>query len=412
MLIQPPDDSLANVLSEHLTRTPPFLSFHFAVAWARQRGVELIAEALEAYPGRSVGIVGLNGRRTSYEALYLLCERLEELWVFYKHPFQTFHPKMYFFLPDPNIEAQKAVIITGSSNLTVGGLATNFEACWLQELDPNDIKDKAALAQVQQYLTQFTESAFCHQVTSVDFLSELLEGGYIRLERSLRISTRRSMGRRPRPRREGALPEAPPPLIEGIPTITVPLPELEEPETIPRTVEISEELDEVLETLFYVRTLTENDVLKAHRQRSGTWEPDLGLTARNKHPKFWGWPDKYDPVPSSSRRAWHTKASFHSRILPEGTIQSVRLWFRPERPGHAAEHRFRPATRVKDLVIPPEFDTKSLMVVQRLPEGDGAVFRVDFILRDDPEYGDYARYLTNERPGHRFGYGLISDIEE
>lgn len=43
MLIQPPKDSLANILSEYLMRTPPFSSFYFVVAWARQRGVELIA---------------------------------------------------------------------------------------------------------------------------------------------------------------------------------------------------------------------------------------------------------------------------------------------------------------------------------------------------------------------------------
>lgn len=411
MLIQPPNDSLANILSEYLTRTPPFLSFHFAVAWARQRGVELIAEALEAYPGRSVGIIGLNQRRTSYEALYLFYERLDELWVFYKHPYQTFHPKMYFFAPDPNVEGQKAVILTGSSNLTAGGLVTNFEACWLQELDPNDVRDNAILAQVQCYLTQLIESAHCHRVTSVDFLNELLEGGYIRLERSLRASARRSMRRRPRLIREAPLPEAPPPRIEGIRTIAVPLPELEEPEAVRDTAEIPEEPAEILETLFYVRTLTHNDVLKALRKRTGTWAPNIGTEARDEHPDFWGWRDNYEAVPNSDVEHWRTTASYHSRIRPEGMIADVRIWFRPKRPNHAAEHRFRPATKVKDL-IPPEFDTKSLMVVRRLSEGSGAVFRVDFILPDDPQYDDYASYLTKKKWKHWYGYGPISDVEE
>jgi hypothetical protein len=51
------------------------------------------------------------------------------------------------------------------------------------------------------------------------------------------------------------------------------------------------------------------------------------------------------------------------------------------------------------------------MVVQRLPEGENSVFRVDFILSDDPEYPHYARYLSIRRPGHRFGYGFLSQIE-
>ncbi len=67
---------------------------------------------------------------------------------------------------------------------------------------------------------------------------------------------------------------------------------------------------------------------------------------------------------------------------------------------------------MRDLVIPPEFDTDSLMVVQRLSEDADVAFRVEFILPDDPQYDDYAHYLATTRPGHRFGYGLVSDIED
>ncbi len=320
MLIKPPNDSLADILSRLLTKTPPFSTFHFAVAWARQRGVELIAEALETFPGQAVGIIGLNDRRTSYEALYLLHKRLDELWVFYKHPLQTFHPKIYLFTPDPDIEDQKAVIITGSSNLTQGGLVTNFEACWLQELSLTDSGDHSTFVEVQQYLHQLTELAFCHRVASTNTLNELLEDNYIRLEKSLRASTARSAKRRSRATGGRLLPEAPPPPVEGVPRIAVPVPALEEPETVVEVPDIPEEPEVTPDTLFYVRTLTQNDVLKAHRQRPGTWETDLGLTARNEHPEFWGWPDKYEPIPNSDRRQWNTQASFHSRIVPQGTV--------------------------------------------------------------------------------------------
>ena len=363
-------------------------------------------------PGHSVGIIGLNQLGTSYEALYALHELLEELWVFYKHSFQTFHPKMYLFLPNPNNEDQKAVTVIGSSNLTSGGLDTNFEASWLQELDPNVTLDQATLDEIQRYFQDLINSPFCHCVDSTDFLDKLLDEGYISLERSLRAETSRSMQRRTRQTTSRSLVEAPPPRIKGYYPIHVPTPILQETEAIVNRTVPPEETTEVLETLFYVRTLTQNDVLKALGQRQGTWEIDLGLMARNEHPQFWGWPDKYTSVPGSDRMEWHTQAVYYSHILPRGTIQSLRLWFRPQRPGHAAEHRFRPAASVKASVISPDFDTQSLMVVQRTSEDSDVAFRVEFILPEDPGYEDYSRYLTIERPQHKFGYSSISEIED
>ena len=393
-------------------QAPSFSSFRFAVAWARQRGVELIASALEKYSGHSVGVIGLNQRGTSYEALYALYELLDELWVFYKHRFQTFHPKMYFFLPNPNNENQKAVTVIGSSNLTSGGLDSNFEVSWLQELDPNITLDLATLGEIQQYFQDLINSSFCHHVDSIDFLNKLLAEKYISPEKSIRAETNRSMQRGTRRPTGVFLPEAPPPRIRDYYPIHVPTPSLPETESIADKIVPPEETIEVGETLFYVRTLTPNDVLKALGQRSGTWEIDLGLTARDVHPQFWGWSNKYTPVPNSNNKEWHTQAVYYSCILPGGTIESLRLWFRPERPGHPPEHRFRPAASVKDLVIPPAFDTQSLMVVQRLSENSDVAFRVEFILPEDPGYKDYFPYLTTKRARHQFGYGLTSDIED
>lgn len=412
MLIKPPQDSLSAIISGYLAQASSFSNFRFAVAWARQRGVELIASALKKYSGHSVGIIGLNQRGTSYEALYALYELLDELWVFYKHRFQTFHPKMYFFLPNPNNENQKAVTVIGSSNLTSGGLDSNFEVNWLQELDLNVTMDQATLDEIQRYFQDLINCPFCHYVDSTDFLNKLLAEKYISLEKSIRAETSRSMQRGTRRPTGVFLPEAPPPQIKGYYPIDVPIPSLPETESIANKIVPPEETTEVEETLFYVRTLTQNDVLKALRQRSGTWEMDLGLTARNVHPQFWGWPDKYTLVLGSNRMEWHTQAVYYSRLLPEGMVESLRLWFRPERSGHAAEHRFRPAASIRDYVISPNFNTQSLMVVQRTSEDSDVAFRVEFILPEDPGYENYSRYLTIERPQHKFGYSSISDIED
>lgn len=411
MLVHLPDQSFAEILCGCLERTPPFAGFHFAVAWARKRGVEYIAKALEGFPGQTMGIVGMNYRRTSYEALYLLYERLEELWVFFKHPFQVFHSKLYYFAPDPDIEQQKGIVIVGSSNLTKGGLTTNLEVNWLQELSQGIDDDQLSMTHVQQYFQQLTEVEYCHRVESIDYLNDLLEGKYISSERSLAAATRRAARRSLRPTTGISLPEAPPPRVAARPSLVVPVPVVEEPETAAEIGELPKGSEAVTETLFYVRTLTPNDVLKARDERTGTWEPDLGLEARDEHPQFWGWPDEYEVV-HAERTEWRTNARYHSRRLPEGIIRELCLWFRPERPGHPAEHRFRPDASVKTLVVPPEFDTNAIMVVRRLPESSDATFRVDFVLPNDPEFGDYVQYLTTRKPRHRRGYGTTAEIED
>jgi len=412
MLVRIPEQSLATLLSEHLGAVPPFERFEFAVAWARLRGVALVSEALEAYAGRSIGIVGLSGRGTSYEALYALRERLSELWVFHKHPAQIFHPKLYVFVPGPSARGRSAVAVIGSSNLSGAGLETNYEVSWVQELDPSDSEESQALGELQQYLDDLRESPFCHRVESPDFLGKLLEGGYVASEARLRARAGNSVARSGARVDGFSLPQAPPPPRHAVRHVVVPAPVEREPMRVEESREARAEREPSTDTLFFVRTLTENDLLKARRQRTGTWEPDLGLMARNAHPAFWGWPDEYQRVPGTNTRQWNSVASFHSRKLPEGTVQSVRLWFRPGRPGHAAEHRLRPATRVKDLVFPAEFDTNSLMVVQRMPGESEVAFRVDFLLPGDAGYDDYAGYLTERRPKHRFGYGITQEVTE
>lgn len=411
MLILQPQNSLAVVLVDQLLKTPPFQSFHFAAAWARLGGVELINPGLKAFPGHTVGVIGVNARNTSYEALFGLFERLNELWVFYKHPRQTFHPKIYLF--SPNVEENlRAVVIVGSSNLTTGGLVTNFEAVWYQELNPREPKDSTSIIQLQNYFIELMDSVYCHRVEDVEFLVTLLRGRYISTERRLRLSSRRLTHLSNQRARETILPTAPPPPVSRGSLIVVPDPLIDEMEEAEEVIdEIGIQEVERYDTLFYVRTLTPNDVSKAHRVTPGTWEPDLGLEARDEHPEFWGWPDKYETI-HSERVEWRTLAVYHSRIMPEGVVSELCLWYRPERPGHPAEHRFRPDSHIRGSIVPPDFDVDSIMIVQRLPESSDAEFRVDFVTTRDPEHQDYSQYLTITKPRHRRGYGSITDLED
>ena len=155
------------------------------------------------------------------------------------------------------------------------------------------------------------------------------------------------------------LPESPPPRTVTPKRLVVPPGEAaaKSPRKGPSTP-LGPKVPEEASTLFYVRTLTPNDVSKAHKKTPGTWEPDLGLTARNEHPDFWGWPTSYTQV-SADRQEWRIKALYRSRTLTQGLLSELCIWFRPERPGHPAEHRFRPASagprpgRYRPSLIPP-----------------------------------------------------------
>jgi HKD family nuclease len=411
MIIPVPGSNFATEINNRLQQAD-FNKFKFAVAWARKKGVEAILPGLNSFQGEKVGIVGLNQRRTSYEAIRILYDRLDELWVFYKHPFQTFHPKLYMFVNEIDGIAHNLSVIIGSSNLTLHGLTRNFELSGIHNLSIDTDNNAVSLSQIISYYDELIESPFSHHIGDINFIDDLLREKYLSTEASLRASTRRSMARRTSERARTLLPEAPPPHVEALEELDVPIPEfardpVAEAEEVLLPVEAPSP-----DTMFYVRTLTENDILKAKRQRSGTWEPDLGITARDIHPDFWGWPIEYSQVAGSDRMEWRTNAIFYSLRAPDGIIEEIRLWFRPKREGHAAEHRFRPSSAVKDQVFPVDFDVGSLMVVRRVFDREDVDFRVDFILPDEVTFDGYSQNLTNQRPRHSFGYGLISDFED
>lgn len=155
-----------------------------------------------------------------------------------------------------------------------------------------------------------------------------------------------------------------------------------------------------------MRTLTQNDVKKLRGAR-GTFEPDLGETARDMDAAFWGWPDKYQLIRRrKARLEWKAKGRLSSAIKPNGAPVTVTLWAREAREDHLPEHRFGlgPIGRVRSAV-PKDFDVTSLVVLERAPDGAGYDYLVRFITHDELDFRTYEPYLTEEAPEHRYGYG-------
>jgi HKD family nuclease len=184
MLISPPFESLSEHLTTHLTRTPPYARFMFAVAWARLSGINQIDQELAQFPGEKIGIVGLEFARTSYEALAVLRQVLDELWILHTASHQTFHPKGYVFLPHPDHTQQHAVRIIGSSNLTFGGLDYNYELSAYQTFDPTTEEGQHEIAHTVAYFDRLRATPSSERIVSLEQLEELLLDRYLCSERT------------------------------------------------------------------------------------------------------------------------------------------------------------------------------------------------------------------------------------
>jgi hypothetical protein len=366
-----------------------------AVAWARETGVLWLRDALNGRMAEVHAVVGVNERGTTVEALLRLLDLCTSVHVLYKHPRQTFHPKIYEFAGG-DAGADTATLIVGSSNLTHGGLVTNFEAS-LVAAEAVDLLGAAG---------GLVESEFATELASPDDVRALYDEGLVPLERRLRRE-RRERGGRTATQPSGR-PTAPPPPIR--PPVAAPL-EIPFPVAPDEPVEVPEDADPVgvdpLPGRFYVRTLTANDVDKLHGDQVGTFEPDLGEMARDQFPSFWGWPDRYATVVRQlPRDEWAASGRLTSSSAPDGVDVEVMLWYREERPGHAAEHRIRlgPIGAVR-AAVPPGFDVNGVLVVTRAPDGAERDFDLRLLAVGEPDHAAYAAHLTVDRPAHRFGYG-------
>lgn len=126
-----PDDNKTHDFLYQQLRDPRWTHFDVAVAWIRIPGLEMIETALIEFLDRGGVVrivVGIDFGQTPLATF----QRLEqyrthgqiEVYVFHDTiPSHTFHPKVYRLYSDMG-----SCLITGSSNLTHGGLHSNYEA--------------------------------------------------------------------------------------------------------------------------------------------------------------------------------------------------------------------------------------------------------------------------------------------
>src|ERR1700678_2447277 len=102
-----------------------------SVAFANERGVELVADKIEPVGDKVTAFVGIRNAITSRQGLIRLLELGVNLFVVdtgLRH--LLYHPKLYF-----TRGADEARLVIGSANLTTGGLNNNIEAGLAIDLD-------------------------------------------------------------------------------------------------------------------------------------------------------------------------------------------------------------------------------------------------------------------------------------
>lgn len=122
-------------LNTLLLQTPRADKVCIAVAFAKRSGVTLLRPALDAFvqSGGALEVVaGIDHRGTSKQGLEELLAVTPNVFIFRDNrQDHTFHTKLYLF----ERNGAEAAAYVGSSNLTAGGLYSNYETNVRYDLD-------------------------------------------------------------------------------------------------------------------------------------------------------------------------------------------------------------------------------------------------------------------------------------
>ena len=180
---QPKLECFGDILRSRLTLAgeDSFDKFYFVVAYVKKSGVTLLASSLQEFKqsgGHVRAVVGVSRhqKNTSVQGLQYLLPLCDELWVYdNESPTSTFHPKVYIF----EKVNEKAIVFIGSSNLTAGGLYTNYEVDSQSQYDLKEASQASNFLAVKQMFDYYsTPSEFCRSL-SPQLLQELYTEGYL-----------------------------------------------------------------------------------------------------------------------------------------------------------------------------------------------------------------------------------------
>ncbi len=161
-------------------RDKNFTNFRCTVAFAKIKPFYKLHNSIQVWNSNgnySEAIIGVDHKSTSLQALQYAMSNFNSVYILHVN-YSTFHPKLYIFYGP-----RKAVAYYGSSNLTSGGLETNFEGGVLFDFDLT--KDNTEFNNLLlNYTTLLNPSVPCTVLLTPTFLSQL-ESANLLLDESI-----------------------------------------------------------------------------------------------------------------------------------------------------------------------------------------------------------------------------------
>lgn len=322
----------------------------FAVAYAQESYDSILGKALRNFVkkgGDVEAVIGVDSRGTSAKALKKLLKICDPSAVFvYHNPANaTFHPKFYILSDE-----KSAFIIVGSSNLTVGGIANNFEVNIAIELDLKLRKDVSVLNSFDE-LFEDMKSSPSSRLLDTNLLKKLRGTGALRGRASkLPESTISSVSRSRLREFFGSTPH------KGV-------------RVRPRR--------KIRKHPRFVMSLMKNDV----SGRRGEPYFLVPIRARNKNPSFWGWNKMFSP----SRRGRFPERRFKAKvnIANKQTLEKCRLYFFEGRD----EFRFR----CESIYRLGRSYAGSFVVIKWRRKRNKTIAVIDLVPKDDQRYERLAK---------------------
>lgn len=376
--------------------TPRFEVFRACAAFVKTSGMLRLAPALQAFMdrgGRVEIVAGIDEDITTKQALELVIKYSTAAYVFH-NPAATFHPKVYLF----EIPHKQAVALVGSSNLTAGGLYTNYETNVGIEFDLTVTTDREMYKSILAvFLNASDVSAGNAKRLDAAVLEELAHARKVADE--TRPRARRRAARRTPEDESPLFPRSPvPPAPRVDPGLTGLIPKVKP------TGDVETDQEAVAEFKpweMFVMILGERDT----RQEAGySRDVYIPLAARDLHKKFWGWPARFKPE-SATTVGRYPSRRIKILVRPvQGQVQvveGVRLYY------YDIKHEFRlNCSKLVEGARPGD-----LLVIQKSPVGTlfkGRVyeFEATVIPSGDNRYGAFAQECRHQVPRSpkRWGY--------
>lgn len=193
--------------------------FWVVTAWAKRSGLSRLAAAIQALRergGKAEAVIGVDEGGATLEGLELAAELFDPVYVFHDPGPRTFHPKLYV-AESPS----SALALIGSSNLTKGGLFTNYEAALEVSLDKSAETDQELLREIRDYYESLLATGDAVQLLDENLIGHLSEIAVITSEAAQNKGFQRRRSQQRAQSRFGSavkgLAHAPPPQVEAAP---------------------------------------------------------------------------------------------------------------------------------------------------------------------------------------------------